>query len=335
MSSNSAATNFSTTLKSFCDELRLTFPELSAGIDRASTLAPAQFWKMWCGHLHILLERNVEKLIAERRGLLIGAVMLPANLWKEISGQTQQAIWKYLRTLTLEAAMDQNLETLDTAAMQAVLDILTEERLDAGGNDAEAAAKEMMEETMDHMKPMMDKLKGLLSGIGMDGSGGGLGGGLGSIPMPEIPEHLRNGRIAKLAEELAKQFDPVEFGIDPEMLKGDNMEEVLKRLAEIYQRDPTKLMGGAKRVAERIKNKIMGGSINRDDLIAEAKEFVQLFKDHPLFKEGIAKFEGLVGAGGLAEMFGSGGGGGAPSERRRAVQERLRKKMEARKGTKK
>jgi len=34
-------------------------------------------------------------------------------------------------------------------------------------------------------------------------------------------------------------------------------------------------------------------------------------------------------------MFGSGGGGGAPSERRRAVQERLRKKMEARKGTKK
>ena len=332
MSSTAAATNFSATLKSFCDELRLTFPELSAGIDRASTLAPAQFWKMWSGHLHILLERNVEKLVAERRGLLIGAVLLPANLWKEISGQTQAAIWKYLRTLALEAAMDQNLETLDTTAMQTILDILTEERLEVGGKEAEAAAKEMMEETMDHMKPMMDKLKSMLSGIGVDASGGG---GLPNIPMPEIPEHLRNGRIAKLAEELAKQFDPVEFGIDPEMLKGDNMEEVLKRLAEIYQRDPTKLMSGAKRVAERIKNKIMGGSINRDDLIAEAKEFVQLFKDHPLFKEGIAKFEGLVGAGGLAEMFGGGGGAGAPSERRRAVQERLRKKMEARKATKK
>ena len=44
---------------------------------------------------------------------------------------------------------------------------------------------------------------------------------------------------------------------------------------------------------------------------------------------------GFMGADGLASMFGSGGSdnGGAPSERRRAVQERLRKKMAARNGS--
>lgn len=155
--------------------------------------------------------------------------------------------------------------------------------------------------------------------------------------MPEIPERLRKGRIARLAEELAKQIDPADFGIDPALLKGDNVEEVLKGLAEMYQRDPTKLVTGAKRVAEKIKKQIMGGSLDRDALIAEAKEFVEIFRNHPTFKEAIAKFEGLIGEGGLAEMFGAagGGGGGASSDRLRAVQERLRKKLAARDAAKK
>jgi hypothetical protein len=128
---------------------------------------------------------------------------------------------------------------------------------------------------------------------------------------------------------LAKQIDPAEFGIDPETLKGGSMEDIMKRLAELYQKDPSILMAGAKRVAEKIKTKITGGSLNREELLAEAQEFVALFKDHPLYKEAIDKFEGMMGAGGLAEMFCS-GSAGAPSARRSAVQERLRKKLAAR-----
>ncbi len=155
--------------------------------------------------------------------------------------------------------------------------------------------------------------------------------------MPEIPERLRKGRIARLAEEMARQIDPADFGIDPSVLKSDNVEEVLRGLAEIYQRDPTKLIAGAKRVAEKIKKQVLGGSLDRDALIAEAKEFVAIFREHPMFKEAIAKFEGLVGEGGLAEMFGSGAGAGAgaSSDRLRAVQERLRKKLAAKEAAKK
>ena len=98
----------------------------------------------------------------------------------------------------------------------------------------------------------------------------------------------------------------------------------------MYQRDPTLLIAGAKKVAERIKKQILGGSLNREDLVAEAQEFINIFKEHPQFKEMISKATGLMGPGGLSEMFGSAGGTSEPSERRRAVQERLRKKLAAR-----
>ena len=179
---------------------------------------------------------------------------------------------------------------------------------------------------MKNLAPLMEKLKGFL------GAGGGKGFmDLSGFKMPEIPERLRNGRIAKLAEEMAKQFDPAEFGIDPALLNGSNVEEILARLADLYKRDPSLLIGGAKKVADRIRTQILGGSLKRDELVEEAQEFINIFKEHPQFKDMISKFTGFMGPGGLAEMFtGGGGGGGEPSERRRAVQERLRRKLAAR-----
>jgi len=319
-SASVTADRFLVTRTAFCDELRLTFPELAAQITRAGTVTAEQFWSSWSTSLAILLHRDSAALFEKRRGLLLGPVQMTAALWAELSDKTKEAIWKYLRTMVLEVAMTMNLDSLDTTIMQEVSAILTEERLATGGSEAAAETSDMFE----HLKPLMERLKGMLGGF-MDMSGG--------LPdlssLPEIPERLRKGRIAKLAEELAKQIDPAEFGLDPALLKGDNIEDVIKRLAELYQKDPTILMSGAKRVAERIKTKIMGGSLNREELLAEAQEFVALFKDHPLFKEAIAKFEGMMGAGGLAEMFGS-GSAGAPSARRSAVQERLRKKLAAR-----
>ena len=310
---------FADTLKSFCQELGLTFPELHPQIARALGVTPAQFWNSWKGSLEILYERDAAKLFEEHKGFLVSAVRLTPALWKEISETTQKAIWKFLRTLTLESAMELNLDGVDTETMQKLMAILTAERIES---DPAGAASDMFEESMQHMKPMMEKL--------MEKIKGSAGAGfmdLSGFEMPDIPERLRNGRIAKLAEEMAKQFDPTEFGIDPEMLKGDNIEEIMARLAEMYQRDPTQLIAGAKRVAEKIKRQILGGSLNREELIAEAQEFITLFKEHPKFKEIMEKVSGVMGPGGLAEMF---GGESAPSERRRAVQERLRKKMAAR-----
>jgi hypothetical protein len=236
--------------------------------------------------------------------------------------------------------MDLSLET-DDATTRLVMRILLEERFEGKGAMDASGGAGVFDNITETLKPLLDRLRGLLrSAAGTDASGAGAGAAAGAgfpdIPMPEIPERLRKGRIARMAEEMAKQFNPADFGIDPALLQG-SMEDVLKTLAEIYQRDPTILITGAKRVADKIKRQILGGSLNRDELIAEAREFVELFKEHPLFKEAIAKFQGMVGEGGLAEMFGAvaGGGGGAPSERLRAVRERLQKKQAEKEASKK
>lgn len=327
---------FAKTFVSFCAELAATFPELTDGIRRvAGRATPAFFWKSWQDDLVVLAERNFPALQARRRGILIVPIVLAPTLWAEVSPATQAAIWRYLRTLILEAAMELRLSAteLTEERLALLMRILMEER---GGDDEEAVEETVMEETMEHLNPLLERLRGMMGGVGglFDASGlaGMFGDVSGEIPMPEIPERLRKGRIAQLAEQMAKQIDPADFGIDPALLKGDNVEEVLKGLAEIYKRDPSKLMAGAKRMAEKIKKQIMGGSLDRDALIAEAKEFVEIFRNHPAFKEAIAKFEGLIGEGGLAEMFGGvTGGSGAPSDRLRAVQERLRKKLAAKK----
>ena len=308
---------YANTLQSFCAEMTETFPELAVSLTRVAMTTPAQFWRTWSGGLDILLTKDTTKLFGDRKGFLLGSVRLTPEVWKEVSPKTHNAIWKYLRTLTLEAAMD--IEGIDTETMQKLVDILTAERMEA---DPVGATSEIFEESMKHLNPLLEKLKGLMGST--DGAGPGP-----DFKMPEIPEHLRKGRIAKLAEDMAKQFDPADFGIDPTLLKGDDVEEILKRLADMYQRDPTILSAGAKNVAEKIKKQILSGSLNREELIAEAEEYMKLFKEHPMFKDAMDKLTGMVGPGGLAEMFRT-SDSGTPSERRRIVQERLRKKMAAR-----
>ena len=340
-----SSSKFHDTLTTFCAELRATFPELVSATVRAVTaVTPSSFWRSWQGHLEILATRNGTTLFSERRGILVAPLALTATLWGEVSETTQEAIWRYLRTLLLEALMEGGFDdsTMTEERSRLVMAILTEERLESAASAMDtsagvAAVEEAAADLFGGMGGLMDRLRGLLStAAAMDASGGAAAADM--PPFPEIPERLRNGKIAKLAQDMAKQFKPEEFGIDPAVLAaaGDNVEEVLRRLAEMYKRDPTMLVAGAKRMADRIRRQVVGGSLKQEDLVTEAREFVELFKDHPLFKDAIGKFQEMVGEGGLGEMLGGLGGGSAaaPSERLRTVQDRLRKKLASRQAKK-
>ena len=150
------ATAFAKTLATFCNELRLTFPEFGPRIDRVTTMTASLFWKGWQGDLEILLNRDMDALLEKRRGLLVGPVQMTASLWSEISENTRAAIWRYLRTLTMESVLEIGTEGLSAETMQLLMDIMTAERMEAGGADAEAAASEMFEESMGHLKPLME-----------------------------------------------------------------------------------------------------------------------------------------------------------------------------------
>ena len=343
-----SSSNFQKTLETFCQELQTTYPELEAAITRArTTVTPSIFWRSWQRYLGLLQTPNADVLFSERRGILIAPIQLTPTLWEEVSETSHTAIWRFLRTLLLNSIMEEGVDarTMTPEQKHAITFIMSEERLfhaeeTGDASEGEAAIETIASEILrEEAGGMMERLRNILKAASAaDASGGAAAAAADMPPLPEIPAHLRNGKIAKLAQDMAKQFKPEEFGIDPAMLtvSGDNVGGVLRQLAEMYQRDPSVLIAGAKRMAERIQRQVMGGSIKQEDLIAEAREFVELFKEHPLFKEAIAKFQEMVGEGGLGELLGGLGGGsaGAPSDRLRAVQERLRKKMAARQAKK-
>lgn len=307
-------TTFAKSLLEFCEDLRLSFPEMVSQIDRVSSMSPADFLKSWRPYLSLLKTKDVQQLFQKRGGSLLGGVSLSKKLWSELSDTTHTAIWKHLRSLALEAVVETGLDKLKEDEMTTLMEIMMEEKMPMP-NSAEGPG------LFAHLKPLFDRLKDFMPNMDVSGA----------TAFPEIPERLRNGKIAKLAEELTKQFDPTEFGIDPSMLTGDNIEDIITKLSEIFQKDPTKLMAGAKKMADKIKRKIMDGSIDRKQLVDEAQEFMKLFRENPMFKESLGKMESMMGPGGLASMFGSGSSSEEPSERRSTVQERLRKKLAARK----
>jgi hypothetical protein len=359
-------------LLAFSKEISATFPELSSQSDRAVSTTPAQFLDSWIKDLHILRDRNNELLFSQRKGLLIDTLCMTPELFAESSEATVSAIWKYLRTLLLESAKIVKLDSLDFSASKIVFEILADEKI--GANDSKGMPDmgdmnfDKIKQIMDDFKPFIDKLKDMVtqflsgdSDFNLDLSGlSGLSNNilnLSGFTLPNIPKHLLSGHIANLAKDLMKQFQPSDFGIDPSILECEDVDEIVEKLGDLFKNDTSAILAGVKRLTEKIKNKIMNGSVRQAELIAEAKEFVALFQANPIIQECIEKvkayfsegpgkdvdfstildkfgLKGLGGFQGISEMiqsFLSGGISGAssnaPSDRRRAVQERLRKKL--------
>ena len=315
---------FTKTLTAFCSELRLTFPELETMITRASVISPSMFWNNWVSTLEILLYRDADKLFKTRKGFLMGAVRLTSEVWGELSENTQNVIWTYLRTLCLESAKEVGLEGMSNESLQILSNILLAERMEA---DPESTTSDMFEESMKNLQPMMDRIKEVLgTDFKIDPE---------HMKLPELPPHLKTGRIAKLLETLSKQLNPEEFGIDPAMFKSDNPTALLKQLLNMFNENPKPMMEGIKKLQAKIQAQIKGGTLDQKELMKEAKEFHDLLKDHPLLKEVMSKFKMAGPAADLFSQFvSSSSSSGEPSERLRLVRERLQKKIIAR-GTKK
>jgi hypothetical protein len=148
--------------------------------------------------------------------------------------------------------------------------------------------------------------------------------------IPSIPEHLKNGQIAKIAAELAGEFTPQDLGIDTEMMEKMNPIQIFEHLQFVYTNNPTLLTSAMKRVAKKIQNKFSSGALNRDVLMAEAKELMEHFTDNPAFREMFESFGSAFAN--PEQMFGGGGGGGnaEQSERLRKVKERMKAKLDKR-----
>ena len=297
--------SFSTTYAQFIQELKDTFPEFLPALVIAADLpdAQAQFTALWHPYTTDVAAKNSS--IFTTAGIdLVPGVKLTAALWAELSVNTQNALWKYISSLLLLAATeDESLWDLSgfKTSLSTMMSQISSAGADLSGSSASGALPE-------GFASLFEKLSSM--GVGMPDLSG-------ALPNFKIPERLFKGHIAKIAEELVKEFNPEDFGINPELLESKDPARVFTYLQEVFSKKPELLMNAAQKIGKKLQAKFARGDINRDEIIREAEELMKEFSDNDAFSS-------LFGS--LGEMFKSGESEGSPSARRREVQERLRKK---------
>lgn len=314
-----SAPKFKEVYTQYLSEVGLTFPEL----DSSSTKALKKTsWNDFLASVTPILDKIAarDSKIFDKKGVQIApGVIMTDKLWASAGKPTHKAMWDFLSSLVLLASYEKKHSPNEEkdADIEGLFDI----------SGAEDNMKKMFDNLgkqfssgsfssfFDGMKEAAEGFKETF-GKAMDLSG----------DMPKIPEKLFKGHIAKIAEELAKEFKPEDFGISPELMNSNDTTAVFEFLQEVFTKNPETLMKGAKKIAARIQEKLRKGEVRREELIREAEELMGEFQNNSMFKDMFSQLSStLRGAGG------GGGGDGGNSERRKAVQDRLRKKLEAKK----
>jgi hypothetical protein len=291
----------------FCQKLSEIIPEIASQLSDAVALSAEK-----------RLEKFSEEIVptcsptrdaTQNPGTVLPGVVLTDAIWNSLGSATQKAIQEYLTIMTMCCIYTKGREGFDAA-----------------GNPTAEWTAEFMETWKSKMSSMdfegmSKKLAEILGGIGPD-------------KMPKLPERFLKGHLAKLAEELVREFKPEDFGLSTEELKAcdEDPGRAFHLLTEIYTKKPEVLQKAIQRIANRLQQKIARGEIRPEQIKLEAEELIKEFSGNGAFVEMMETFRNTFGMDDpdLARDMGRDG-----DARRNMVKERLRKKMEAKKAAKK
>jgi hypothetical protein len=157
--------------------------------------------------------------------------------------------------------------------------------------------------------------------------------GSGGDRLPPFPERLKKGKLVKLAEDIIKELNPEEFGLDPETIKQCEADpsKAFEILMNSTMKNPEKLQGAMKRIIKRLQEKFQRGEFRPQDLAAEAEEMMKEFSNNPAFVE---MMEAMRKTFGFEDMESARASGNEHSARMSIVRERLRRKLEKKQGRK-
>lgn len=237
---------------------------------------------------------------------VLPGVPMPQELWAVLSDKSKTAIQEYLTILSFTYLMD-------SAAP------------DLSGNGFSA----------DWAKTMMDEMKTKMAGVDFAGLSEKISKlfGSGADGIPQLPEKFLKGQIAKLAEEIVKEFRVEDFGLDPAALEaaGNDPTKALNMIMEVFLKNPQAMQGTIQKLTKKLQQKVQSGSLRPQELVAEAEELMKTFSENPQFVELMESFRQTFGFEDT-EMARSVGRDG--DNRLSIARSRLRKKLEAKKGKK-
>jgi len=286
----------------FVMDLKATIPEMAAVLDAAYRLSNAERFNQFKADVLPACDPSRDSSTAP--GYILPGVKLSQDLWSSLSDKSQAAIQEYLRILSFCCLYDST----------------------PGAN---GLPPKMAEWTESFLGMWKDKLSGL-DFDSMSKKLADMMANMGPASFPKLPERLLKGHLAKLAEELIKEFTPEDFGLTPEELAACDTHpaRAFELLTEVYTKKPQILQKAIERIAKRLQEKIKRGELRPEQIAAEAEELMKDFSENNAFTELLKGFKGSFG---MEDPDVARQAGRPEDARLNLVKERLRAKLDAKK----
>jgi hypothetical protein len=250
----------------FAADLRESFPELTVALDAACAIPEGERAKLYAKEV---LPKHEKEMGGATKcpGPLLPGVVLTEEIWSSCGDGTKKAIYEYLSILDLCAIYEH------------------------GGGDEEGPgfSKEWVDRVMREWRSRLDRVDfdGLAKKF-MSLFGTGQGDGA----LPPLPEKFLKGKLAKLAEDMVREFKPEDFGLRPEDLAAVERDptRAFEILMQASAANPNMLQKAMGRVAKKLQEKVQRGELRPQELVAEAEELIKEFQSHPAFVEMMESF---------------------------------------------
>jgi hypothetical protein len=289
---NSFLDIFSQKYNDFAEDLLGALPELTPQIKAALALSSAERLRRFNEEVGTNLQN--ERDPEANPGTVLPGVTIPKSIWPDLGNSSRAAIQEHLTVLAMCSAYEKLKEGMLPE------DFMKEWSEKVKGIDFSSVSKKLTD--------MFTKFT--------------------PNSLPKIPERLMKGHLAKLAEELVREFKPEDFGLSEAELKAcdDDPARAFTLLTELYTKRPEVLQNAIKRIGKRLQEKVQRGELRPEQIAAEAEEILKEFTGDGAFKEMLESFRTMFGMEDpdLAREVGRDG-----DARRNLVRERLRKKMAA------
>lgn len=303
MSADTLVEMFKTKYEEFAADLLDTFPELAEPIHKALELSTEDRIANYKIEVFSMTQGLSSSNVSKTPGTVLPGVTISFDLWETVGKKSKQAIYEYISILNLSVAFQ-------------------------GGADTEGFTKEWAERVMRDARASMSNIdfeklsQKFFSSFGTKGES-----------LPPLPEKFLKGKLAKLAEDMVKEFKPEDFGLTAEELSACERDPT--RAFEILMKaslgNPQVIQSAMGRVGKKLQEKVSRGELKPQELVAEAEELIKEFQSHPAFVDLMETFRSAFN---FSDMDMARATGNDNQGRLTTVRERLRKKLEARKGKK-
>jgi hypothetical protein len=288
-------TTFQSKYEEFCNDLLTACPELKDLIESARALSKEQ-------RVSEYKNKVLKETLSSENHTVLPGVTIPSTIWESLSKNSQKAIKEYNSILNLCVIYESG-----------DVDGIPQEWVDS-----------MMREWRTRMEGV-DFTKMSSKFFDMFGKAGD--------SLPPLPEKFLKGQMAKLAEDLVKEFNPEDFGFTVEDVEACEKDpsRAFEILMKVSGRNPDLIQKAVQKIGKKLQHKVQTGQFKPQDLAREAEELIGEFQSNPAFVEILESFRSVFN---FEDMDLARKSGNEGSARLSLVKQRLKKKLEEKKKNK-